>query len=247
VKKVSKNTIIGTKNPEIEKLCHKIIDLMKVPLINLVIYLDDFDSRHYSLVKSKGLYKNVKQLGWGPFKEHELTQISEDQVVDHLIWISSDAVLGERIDFAWTLCHELQHLHLSLLDHRIPVISNFIDEAWAKNPALNERHLPLPDEFNCESIACQIVSKIFDEAAVSEYIQSWNKDFFTEARRVSSIFTGNVRNDLIQILKSDWMFYIELVPTISAENEGFNFDLEVFVQNQIISKTSSLDEDDYLA
>ena len=244
--KVSTNTIIGTISPENEKACHKIVDLMKVPPINLVIYLDDFDSDHYSLVKSKGLYRNVRQLGWKTFEEHELTRISEFQVVDHLIWISSDVVLGECIDFAWTLCHELQHLHLSLLDHRIPVISNFIDEAWAKNPALNERHLPLPDEFNCDYIAHQVVSKIFEKAAVKEYIQSWNKDFITEAKRLGSIFSGNVRNDLIQILQSDWQLYLALKPIISAENEGFNFDLEGFVRNEIVSKTSSLDEGDYL-
>ncbi len=231
------NTIIGTISPENEKACNKIIDLMKVPPINLVIYLDDFDSDHYSLVKSKGLYRNIRQLGWKPFEEHELTRISEGQVVDHLIWISSDAARGKCIDFAWTLCHELQHLHLSLLDHRIPVISNFIEKAWTTNISLNERHLPLPDEFNCDYIAHLVVSKIFEKAAVKEYIQSWNKDFFIEGRRVSSIFSGDVRNDLIQILKSDWECYIELVPTISAENEGFNFDLEGFVGNEIIPKT----------
>jgi len=81
---------------------------------------------------------------------------------------------------------------------------------------------------------------------VKEYIQSWNKDFITEAKRVGSIFSGNVRNDLIQILQSDWQLYLALKPIISAENEGFNFDLEGFVRNEIVSKTSSLDEGDYL-
>jgi hypothetical protein len=188
-----------TVSENIIDLRDKVFEKCGLPSCGLVLIMDEENEAHYqgSFWEGKlGFYFNAKELktrgeelGWiAPNKL--IFKLVESECYEHVIWLSQKAYMRDKVEFVWTLIHEIRHMQQSIINHSLLLAGCFLYYTMSKIESVDIKlPITIPTELDAEREAWCISRQVFENETIVEQFVENNCKFGTKVDEFNILYS----------------------------------------------------------
>jgi predicted nucleotidyltransferase len=161
-----------------KKLIEQINAKLNIESYQGCVLFDNNDYHDYPNPKWRcdALYLNVLEGGVEEISPDYIVKIMRSRNCHNFIWISKKAIISEPIHMVWVYSHELRHMIIAKMYPRLSKMTRVLNSILS-----GVRQIEIPEEFEAELAAKDIVCSLFGEERYKDYIERQCKNLEASA------------------------------------------------------------------